>query len=1311
MSEVKLYIYSDTKGDGIGLNKSGSLTTKEVIVKKYNPVAGTDGNLTYQTDTTTTTYEVSASLEKLDYVKKLYEPGTINATLSVTSISTTDQVCVHKETYSSNGSLIEIKDEDPVTNPKTSQTLSGENIKTAFLNEKVELTVDGHVVATNFFVFVVRSNHKKDSSSSVTVKLTIFSEDKKLTLEKYSKAFTAKRLGNDIFKGEIKNFGNPAYNVNLQVLSYGTNKESELRQPYLVQYNESFYNFMKRTANRCGEFLYFENGKLNLGVTLNRLDQVTTGSAVDYSTLAQEYSYESLYGKDDENDVEDYNYNYLNNKTRKSAHHAEKGKLHYSDPLSADEYLDLIDKEYTNWKEEKDFRKSIMAHFFNILSGTSLSQLLVNTAFTVIERNYEIGKECMRLNDEHKEENIDDWEGENCTDQWNGEQLSQFGTADSQSSDISNSTINMNADFYSLVRQAEKKVGKEALIMKFGDKFQDLKLGDVIKVDGASYLIIQVNGRYMYKAPDDNSGTDSGSDANTTNNSDTDNGSGTDTGGDTGNDPATLTSTFFGTNLGADSGTTSGTTSSTIAQQNIVAIPLYEVKDSSTTKCIPIPPALPKVCVRESQPQLAFVTCAVDPKKIGRLRIRYAWQEEDGDASPWVRVSLPFATDGGGIKFMPEEDDEVLVSFEEGNVERPYVSGYLLSERSNQSWCYLPERTIVSKNGHGIVFNDVPNSRAFFTNLVPVVGYINSLIPETRTLIPEFAENTALVADLAGGMTISDRYGLYQIDMSSDARSINIQSAMGNVELNAFTGITISAPNGDIKIEGKNVEISASNRVDITSGKALEERYVSKSISTLKGAVDAFKEEFLDKLIDLTLIRTCIEIVIRPIDGTTHIKSYTFVQIEAGEGSVEVPGADYKHMEGAPRKLWRSVEHICSSVDSAVDKINAAALILRQKLIVFESLSGESNELANTNNSVITVDTIKGKTSTNELTDGVFNWAGNNLEDKDVNNAIEDAVKNETHLPGKPDLNGNDREGHPYKVNDQPTAQYNTDSAAWNESYNRHKKTVTDNVKQENSKRKLKRESLQNAAKELLEQYLTVKKLCDDMREHGPSMWSVPPKWIYKTEAISAVKGAFSHMDNATTNPSLHNLTQKNVSQSTAIDDKKPISDDQRKIWKRQAVLALLTNIKATFNSDLGVTNAINNPAALNTLGNTIGADQIWKDFVDAAFNEKPTAAPAIQVAAPTTRLGKATKWTMDTATVAWKNFKDWCGTNYIDPWVDTTYNRRRWASGAKGKILMSDSPSATIHISNNGTVEHPNNHTGSNKYIGKVKEVLKEIG
>jgi len=44
---------------------------------------------------------------------------------------------------------------------------------------------------------------------------------------------------------------------------------------------------------------------------------------------------------------------------------------------------------------------------------------------------------------------------------------------------------------------------------------------------------------------------------------------------------------------------------------------------------------------------------------------------------------------------------------------------------------------------------------------------------------------------------------------------VKINSCWGNVEVNAFTGISINAPNGNISIKGKNVSIEAGNNLTL----------------------------------------------------------------------------------------------------------------------------------------------------------------------------------------------------------------------------------------------------------------------------------------------------------------------------------------------------------------------------------------------------------------------------------------------------------------------------------------------------------------
>jgi uncharacterized protein involved in type VI secretion and phage assembly len=69
----------------------------------------------------------------------------------------------------------------------------------------------------------------------------------------------------------------------------------------------------------------------------------------------------------------------------------------------------------------------------------------------------------------------------------------------------------------------------------------------------------------------------------------------------------------------------------------------------------------------------------VDPDGMGRLQVRYRWQADAaGDPTlrtDWVRVVTPYAGRERGFAFLPEVGDEVVLGFELGDPERPFVLG------------------------------------------------------------------------------------------------------------------------------------------------------------------------------------------------------------------------------------------------------------------------------------------------------------------------------------------------------------------------------------------------------------------------------------------------------------------------------------------------------------------------------------------------------------------------------------------------------------------------------------------------------------
>lgn len=63
-----------------------------------------------------------------------------------------------------------------------------------------------------------------------------------------------------------------------------------------------------------------------------------------------------------------------------------------------------------------------------------------------------------------------------------------------------------------------------------------------------------------------------------------------------------------------------------------------------------------------------------DPEGLGRVRVDFYWASGT-KSSQWIRVVQNYAGSGRGSYWRPEIDDEVLVSFEGGNAQNPYVMG------------------------------------------------------------------------------------------------------------------------------------------------------------------------------------------------------------------------------------------------------------------------------------------------------------------------------------------------------------------------------------------------------------------------------------------------------------------------------------------------------------------------------------------------------------------------------------------------------------------------------------------------------------
>jgi hypothetical protein len=290
---------------------------------------------------------------------------------------------------------------------------------------------------------------------------------------------------------------------------------------------------------------------------------------------------------------------------------------------------------------------------------------------------------------------------------------------------------------------------------------------------------------------------------------------------------------------------------------------------------------------------------------MNRVRIRYPWQADGEDASPWIRMALPMASGYSGFNFVPEVDDEVMVDFENGNVERPYVIGALYntehkpkdyySEPTDYSGVDGETRSITSRNGHRIIFSDPASASSFFNSFFPLGSILG---PVAGTIGSKLNLTSDEQKKLAGGIELTDEYGMYSIKMSSHARDISIASPFGTVNVNAFKGITINAPNGEVSIKGKNISIEAGNNLTLKSGaniakgwildKTLKESGEDLLKTGISAAMDFLSGRINILPVDLALMRCVLEAIIRPIGGTMLIKSHRYMCLEAGEGKATI---------------------------------------------------------------------------------------------------------------------------------------------------------------------------------------------------------------------------------------------------------------------------------------------------------------------------------------------------------------------------------------------------------------------------------------
>lgn len=700
-------------------------------------------------------------------------------------------------------------------------------------------------LATNFYVHSFGFTSKKEpieKKDEKTVKANVtyqavyqvvlhcYSPDKKLTINKFCHVFCGKQFGADIFKKwTVEKFAFQAdqlhYDVTeLNQLSY-EKKTKELVQPYLVQYNESYYDFLRRVAHRCGEFLYYREGKFYLGLPQPK---DTPGAF----SVAAECSYPEVVDEESIGvEVTSFSGDYVEDRDDET-----KDKWVYHAPYSGDEnYHVLTDEDraiFTDiWGDWVYFSAA-----FEALTGENIVEVVQNAATELATLGVGYGFVKKEVEDDYDEKYKKDY-------------ANKMGFT---SLDVSNCSF-LN-QFYYQMEQAALKARQSLITLDCSNLLPKERLGDAFCLGVDTYYVVtRMQGSF----------------------------------GDT-------------------------------CVHRVEAVPASYINEQDHKGLTASPPLQQFPFCLKSAPQEAVVCDVADPLKMGRVRIRYLWQngEDEVDSfSPWIRMVVPFASGSGGMVMTPQKGDHLMINFLGENIERPYAEGALYHKDQGYDSgsvtvikkCFAPNypaRVISSANGHSISFIDLKGWIPFFSGMVPMAGQIMSLVKSCTD--SKFDENESGDA-MAGGIVLRDANDINNIQLSADGRFISISSPLGKVSINAFTGISIEAPNGNVSIKGKNITLEAGNNISLKAGGNIHDEDESVK-NTIAGALGSFAgavakqtaKELIKwklgkfdpwKLTDVSFLRAVWEVLMRPVEGSLKLQSNRNVVMTSGAGRACVPSS------------------------------------------------------------------------------------------------------------------------------------------------------------------------------------------------------------------------------------------------------------------------------------------------------------------------------------------------------------------------------------------------------------------------------------
>ncbi len=241
------------------------------------------------------------------------------------------------------------------------------------------------------------------------------------------------------------------------------------------------------------------------------------------------------------------------------------------------------------------------------------------------------------------------------------------------------------------------------------------------------------------------------------------------------------------------------------------------------------PPYTNPDIVKHAEPHSAVVTANDDTEQPGRIRVSFFWGKANYLETPWIRIVTPYAGSQKGMHFIPEIGEEVLVGFEGGNPERPYILGSLFhgKDKPLDRWMSKQNdyKAIRTRSGHTVEFIDAAGKEEIkiYDNDTKDYNYSITLASHSKKIIIEAKGDMEIKADNLK-ISANQDFELQATNIKQNASSNMSLGANNNIDLSANSVMNMKAVSKMSLDGGAQMEQKASAKMSINGGGQLEQK-------------------------------------------------------------------------------------------------------------------------------------------------------------------------------------------------------------------------------------------------------------------------------------------------------------------------------------------------------------------------------------------------------------------------------------------------------------------------------------------------------